>query len=187
MTLFDLVAGLILAASALAGLVRGFTREVTTIVAFILAAILSFAALRFTGPVFAQAIPIVWMADAAALLVGFVFAYIVLRLLGGALTRRIRDDHRLSGPDRVLGLIAGLARGLIVIGAFALVVNAAAAPDQPPAWIARARLYPLASDAGLAMSRLAPRRFGLAGWAGKPIKASYIDRRGPDADMGGGR
>ncbi len=162
MTLFDLVAGLILAASCIAGLVRGFTREVTTLAAFALAALATFLALRFTGPIFGQAIHIDWLANAAALLAGFIFVYVILRLLAGALTRRVRETPTLSGPDRFLGLAAGFVRGVVVIGAFALVVNAATPSERRPAWITRARLYPLANAVGGAMSRLAPKRFALA-------------------------
>jgi membrane protein required for colicin V production len=162
MTLFDLVAGLILAASCIAGLVRGFTREVTTLAAFALAALAAFLALRFTGPIFGQAIHIEWLANAAALLVGFIFVYVILRLMAGALTKRVRETASLSGPDRFLGLVAGLVRGVVVIGAFALVVNAATPSEPRPAWVMRAKLYPLANAVGGAMSRLAPKRFALA-------------------------
>ncbi len=55
-TLFDLGAGLILLVSGIVGFVRGATREVTTVVAFVLAAVLSVLALRFTGPIARHAI-----------------------------------------------------------------------------------------------------------------------------------
>ncbi len=162
MTLFDFVAGLVLAASGIAGLMRGFTREVTTLAAFALAALAAFLALRYTGPIFGQAIHIVWLADAAALLAGFVFVYVVLRLMAGALTRRVRENAGLSGPDRLLGLVAGLARGIVVVGAIALVINAATPTERRPSWIKQARLYPMASAVGRGLARLAPKRFDLA-------------------------
>ncbi|MHB8529530.1 MAG: CvpA family protein [Caulobacteraceae bacterium] len=186
MTLFDLVAGLILAVSGIAGLVRGFTREVTTVAAFILAAVIAFLGLRFTAPIVGQAIRIVWLAEAAALLIGFVFVYILFRLAAGALTRRVQQTAALSGPDRVLGLIAGLVRGLVVIGAFALVVNAATPVERRPAWITQAKLYPLADTVGGAMARLTPRRvaFGKHAPGGREV-GGYTDaeRRALDEEV----
>ncbi|HEV2365965.1 MAG TPA: CvpA family protein [Caulobacteraceae bacterium] len=158
-TLFDLVGGLVLAASALAGFARGATREVTTVAAFIIAALLAFLALRFTEPIFAEAIHIAWVAGAAALVSGFIFLYIILRLLAGALTRRVRDTPALSGPDRFLGLLIGLVRGLIVIGAFALVLDAATPVERRPDWVTRAKLYPAAHFVAGWMAKLAPKRW----------------------------
>ena len=51
MTLFDFIAILILAVSGIVGFVRGATREVMTVLAFILAVLISIFALRFTGPI----------------------------------------------------------------------------------------------------------------------------------------
>jgi membrane protein required for colicin V production len=161
MTLFDLIVGLALAASGLIGYVRGATREVTTVIALILAAMISVVGLRFTGPIAGHFIATPWMAHLAALLALFVAAYIVLRLIGGALTRGVQRTG-LSGLDRTLGLAIGLVRGLIVIGAFMLLIDAATPPERMPAWIIRARLYPLADASGALLRAFAPQGWKLA-------------------------
>ena len=157
MTLFDLGAGLVLLLSGLFGYLRGATREVTTVIAFVLATVAAVLALRFTGPIAQHAIHTVWMANTAAVLVVFIFAYIVLRLLGGALTKRVRQTAALSGLDRALGFAIGLVRGLVVIGAAALLIEAVTPAERRPAWITGAKLYPVASAAGGALKALAPR------------------------------
>jgi len=162
-TTFDYIAGFLLITSGLFGLVRGATREITTAVAFVVAAVFAIFALRLTGPVARLMIHTAWLANTAAILVGFILAYVVLRLIGGALVKSVRQTS-LSGLDRALGLGIGLARALVVLGAFVLLLNAATPPERMPAWILHARLYPLASAAGGALRALRRR-------ASKPHKA----------------
>ncbi|MGI9169184.1 MAG: CvpA family protein [Caulobacteraceae bacterium] len=161
MTLFDLLAGAVLAVSGLIGYARGATREVTTVIAFVLAAVIAVFALRFTGPLARHFIATAWMANAAAILILFVVAYVVLRWVGGQLTGGVRRTV-LSGPDRVLGFAIGVVRGLVVIGAVALLLTAATPPERMPAWVVRARLFPLATAAGGALRAFAPRGFKVA-------------------------
>jgi len=158
-TLFDLIAGLVLLASALVGLARGATREVTTVVAFVVAVLVAALGLRFVSPVVQQAIHIVWMANTVAVLLLFVFTYILLRLAGGAVSRRVQQTAGLSGLDRLFGLLIGLVRGLVVIGGFALLLNAATPPERRPDWLTKARLYPVAEMVGEGLRTLAPKNF----------------------------
>jgi membrane protein required for colicin V production len=161
MTLFDILAGLVLAVSGLVGFARGATREVTTVIAFVLAAVAAVFGLRFTGPVAQHFIATPWMANTAAILVLFIVVYIVLRLIGGRLTSGVRQTV-LSGFDRALGFVIGLVRGLVVIGVSALLINAATPPERMPAWITRAKLYPLANAAGGALRAFAPQGLKVA-------------------------
>lgn len=161
MTNFDYAAGFLLLVSGVVGLARGATREVATVVAFVLAAIISVAALRFSGPVAATAIHARWLANIAAILAVFIVAYLIFRLLGGALTRTVQQTG-LSGLDRVLGFAIGVVRGVVVLGAFALLLDAAMPPERMPLWISNARLYPLADAAGGALRAFAPQGMKVA-------------------------
>jgi len=161
LTQFDILAGLVLIVSGLIGLARGATREVTTVIAFVLAAIAAVFGLRFAGPPARHFIATPWIANTVAILIVFVIVYIVLRMIGGRLTHGVRQTV-LSGFDRALGFAIGLVRGLVVIGLFALLINAATPPEAMPAWITRAKLYPLANAAGGALRAFAPQGFKVA-------------------------
>jgi membrane protein required for colicin V production len=156
MTLFDGIAGSILVISALFGLARGATREVTTLLALILSLFIAAFAARFVAPLLAHMIHISWMAHAVAMLLIFVASYAVLRTLGGLLTSGVRKAG-LSGMDRVLGLGVGLGRGLLVMGLMGLLIAAAIPTQRLPGWISRAKLYPLAQSAGAVLRAAAPR------------------------------
>lgn len=161
MTAFDYAAGLLLLVSGLFGFARGATHEVTTVVALVAAAILSVAALRFTAPLALHAIHTPWLAKAAAVLLVFILVYAVLRLIGGALTRGVKQTS-LSGLDRLLGFGVGLVRAVVALGGFILLIDAATPPERMPAWITGARLYPLASAAGGALRTFAPQGLKVA-------------------------
>lgn len=161
MTAFDYAAGVLLLVSGLFGFARGATHEITTVVALVVAAILAVAALRFTAPLALHAIHTPWLAKAAAVLLTFILVYAVLRLIGGALTRGVKQTS-LSGLDRLLGFGVGLVRALVALGGFILLIDAATPPERMPAWITGARLYPLASAAGDALRTFAPQTLKVA-------------------------
>jgi membrane protein required for colicin V production len=174
-TVFDYAAGGLLLVSGLFGFARGATHEITTVVALVLASIVAVAAERYTGPIALHMIHTPWMAKAAALLVTFILVYIALRMIGGALTRSVRQTS-LSGLDRVLGLGVGLVRALVALGGFMLVIDAAMPPERMPAWITDAKLYPLTSAAGGALRTFAPQGLKVA----HDVAPALADRAGAD-------
>lgn len=161
MTAFDWAAGGLLTVSALVGLARGATREVTGLMALFLAAAIALASVRFAGPLFDHLIHPAWIARPAGMAAVFLIAYVILRLVGAALTRGVRGVG-LSGLDRVLGLAVGLVRGLAALGVFALVLGALVPAEHTPGWIGRSHLYPLARGAGDALRAAAPLALGHA-------------------------
>lgn len=161
MTLFDFFTIGVLLTSGVVGLVRGATREVTTVIALLLAAVLSVFSLRFTDPIARTLVHTGWMADTAAVLAVFILSYIALRLLGGMATRSVRATP-LSGLDRLLGFGIGVVRGLVAVGAVTLLITAATPTDRVPGWMTRARTYPLADAAGRGLKTFAPKGLKLA-------------------------
>lgn len=161
MTGFDFFAGAILLVSGLIGFWRGATREVTTVIAFIAAVVGSIFALRISGPIARHFIHTAWLANVAAVLAVFVLIYIVVRLVGGRLTRGVRQTG-LSSLDRALGFAIGLARGVVMVGIVVLLIRAATPPERVPGWFTHARIYPVANAAGAALRVLAPKGVAMA-------------------------
>lgn len=187
LTLFDYGALLVLVGSGLLGLLRGFTREVTTVVAFVLAAVVALFGLRFTAPFARHVIHTPWMANTAAVLVLFVLAYIVLRLIGGVVTRQVRDTAGLSGLDRILGFGVGVVRALVVLGAFSLLITAATPAERMPKWITAARLWPMSETTGKMLRMFAPEGLKMAHTVAPAVedavKGGAAGDRGYDEDQ----
>src|SRR5258708_38849854 len=108
LTGFDFVAGAILLLSGLVGFARGATREVVTVTAFVAAAVGSIALLRFSGPLAHHFIHTAWLAHVAALIVGFIIIYVIVRLIGGPVNPWPRPNTP-SAPHLALGVSRCLA------------------------------------------------------------------------------
>jgi membrane protein required for colicin V production len=162
-TKFDYILLGLLLISAIVGFARGAAREVAAMVALLGAAAAAVFALRPATPLFAHVIHPHWLAGAAAAVVVFGLVYMALRLAGAALARRIDGTDVLGALDRTIGLLIGVARGLVVLGALYLMFNAATPPELQPKWITGARTWPLASDMGRFLQALAPKGLDVAG------------------------
>ena len=156
MTVFDLIALIILAASTAIGFVRGGAREMVTVVAFILAVVIAIVGLRISGPIARHAIHIGFLANAVAILVVFAIAYALLRLAGRRLTRQIPGADAGSRLDRGLGALFGLVRGVVALGVLSLLFIVATPPERTPLWVKHAALYPLSRAAGHVLLALGP-------------------------------
>ena len=163
MTLFDFIAILIILVSCVVGFIRGAAREVISIIALVVAVALAVLSLHFSGPIARHAIHPNVLANSVAILVVFILAYILLKVLGSGLARRVQNTEALGGVDRVVGGVFGLLRALVVLGVFYLAFNAATPAERVPHWIKDARLYPLAAASDHVLMALEPEGSAIAG------------------------
>ena len=163
MTLFDIIALLILSVSTLVGFARGALREVSTVVAFVIAVAMAIFSLPYTGPMARAAVHPSWAANTVAVLIMFLAVYILVRVLASALTRGVHSTQTLGTVDRAVGAGFGLIRGLVVLGVFNLAFNLAPPPSGVPAWVGQAKLYPLSAQCARTLLALAPKGSALAG------------------------
>jgi membrane protein required for colicin V production len=103
-----------------------------------------------------------WMGTAVGLLVVFGVTYMALRLIGAGVARRVQDTDLLGALDRTVGLLIGLIRGLVVLGALNLMFNAATPKDLQPRWIVGSTTWPLAQNMGRLLTSLAPQGLDIA-------------------------
>jgi membrane protein required for colicin V production len=163
LTLFDVIALMILAVSVLVGVARGALREVTTVVALAIAVAAAIAALPFTGPISRAAVKPTWAGNAVAMLVVFLAIYILVRVIAAAMTRGVHSTRTLGSVDRLAGAGFGLLRGFVFLGLFNLAFNLVPPPSGVPGWVGQAKLYPLSTQCARALAALAPKGSALAG------------------------
>jgi membrane protein required for colicin V production len=184
LTLFDVVAGLVLLVSALVGLSRGFVREVVSLFAFSLASALAVFLLPLTAPVARHTIHPGWAANAAAVIVIFVIAYVALRVLGSTLSAFLKRQSTLGALDRGVGLGFGLARALILLGVFYLVFSAVPS-GLAPRWVITSRLYPLSRACGQTIASVAPGGLRAMGGFSQVLKKRAAQGVSPDSAANG--
>jgi membrane protein required for colicin V production len=161
-TKFDYIVLGLLLISALVGFARGAAREVVAVAALLGGAATAIFGLHFATPIADRLIHSHWFALAAALLLLFLAGYIAVRLIGAALVRHVHGTNVLGALDRTAGLLIGLVRGLVVLGALKLMFVAATPVDLQPSWITQSHTWPLAANMGRMLESLAPKGLNVA-------------------------
>jgi membrane protein required for colicin V production len=156
MTGFDVIAILVILASAAAGWVRGGTREIITLLSFVLAAFVALVALPLTAPLGRALIDPDWLGTIVAAIAGFLLIYFGIRIFGSALSRRAQAHPQLGGVDRFIGVFVGAARALVLLGAVHLVIVAAMPGEKTPRWLGESAVHPLTEGAARAIQIVLP-------------------------------
>lgn len=156
MTAYDVLALILILASAAAGWVRGGVREVITLLSFILAAFVALIALPLTAPIGRALVNPDWAGSIAAVVFGFLAVYWGIRIFGSQLSKRAQAHPHLGGVDRFFGIFVGAARSLVLIGAIHLVVVAAMPGEKTPRWLTEAALYKVSASAARAIQFVLP-------------------------------
>jgi membrane protein required for colicin V production len=158
LTLFDvIVIGVVLVSSALA-LLRGFTNEVLSIIAWVVGALAALWLFPYLTPVLRGVISPEWLAAAIAAVGIFIVAYVIVAAFTSRWSDSLMDIHERAGLlDRTLGFIFGLARGLLIVTvAYLFFAWLVPNPDDQPDWIRNAKTRPLVEDTAALLFSLAP-------------------------------
>lgn len=125
--------------SALAGLIRGFLKEVCSLVSWVLAVWLAWKFAPSLAPKLGGTLkdPVYGIWAARAIL--FIGVLVAGAVLGAVLNYFVRLSI-FSGTDRLLGFVLGLARGLVILGVAVILAQAAKMDDE--AWWQKSRLVP---------------------------------------------
>ena len=156
MTGFDVIAILVILASAAAGWVRGGTREVITLLSFVLAAFIALVALPLTAPLGRALVDPGWAGTIAAAVASFLLIYFGIRIFGSILSKRAQAHPQLGGIDRIVGIFVGAARSLVLLGAIHLVIVAAMPGERTPRWLSEAALRPVTAGAARVIQIVLP-------------------------------
>jgi membrane protein required for colicin V production len=156
MNWLDFVLALILIASGVAGLRRGFSRQIIGLISGVLALLLG---IWFYGTVGYYLLPYAssrTLANAG----GFAVVFCGVLLLGALVSYvagRFLAVTGLSVFDHLLGAGFGLLRGLVFAIAIIMGVMAFSRGEKPPEAIVQSRLAPYVVDAARAVVSMAPR------------------------------
>ncbi len=149
--LLDGVLVVIMLISAILAMIRGFSREVLSIVSWVAAAVAAATFYKILSPTIVSSIPSLadknpLIADAIAAVAIFLLVLVIVSYL----TMRIADfiiDSRIGVLDRTLGFIFGAARGallvIITLMGFLWLAN-----ENEPEWVAQAKSKPMLVSIG---------------------------------------
>ncbi|MBC7779851.1 MAG: CvpA family protein [Proteobacteria bacterium] len=130
MTWFDYTVLIIVGASALVAVIRGFVREILSLASWVIAFVAASALAGTVAPLLPSAIPNDALAMLAAFLLVFGGTLLAMSVIALAITEFIKGVG-LGFVDRVLGLMFGLARGLLVVTITVLLAGLTRLPENP--------------------------------------------------------
>ena len=180
MTVFDLIALLVVGWSAFSGFRRGAVAELLGLFAVAISAFATIALLPAVAPMVRHMLHAGWLSAVIAAILVFVVVFLFLRLLAATITGSLNQSF-LGGANRLAGLLFGVLRGVVFLGLFALVFNRGTPDRLKPSWITDAVAYPAVSAAGRALQTVAPKRFDwVGGFGGALSNAVSEESRRPD-------
>ena len=154
-TLLDIILLVVMLISGLLAMIRGFMREVLSIAAWIIAALVTLYA-------FPRALPLAKEYFASTMVatgVTVAALFLVTLLVVSVITVRISDlvlDSRIGALDRTLGFLFGLGRGLIIV-VVAFLFFAWLVPERSqPDWVRSAKSKLVLQGTGQWLESLLP-------------------------------
>lgn len=185
---FDIIVLCILVVSAGIGFLQGATREMVSVMSFLIAAVAAIWGLRVTGPIGRAMIDPDWAGTVAAVVVTFIVVFAALRLLGAGFVRGIQQAPVLGLLDRTIGLGFGLVRAFVFLGACNLAFSAATPENLQPKWLESATFYPMTTMAADMLRAFAPKGLDMAGKLtpaiGEAVREGSENPRGDSRDNG---
>ena len=153
-SVLDLIVLGVVIISALLAAVRGFTREVLAIVAWVSAAAAAWFLHPLVLPVARQYLTNPTVALVAAIGAIFVLTLIVVSIITVKLSDAILDS-RIGALDRTLGFVFGAARGVLIC-VIGWVFLAWLVQGKMPEWASSARSRPLLENTGNSIIAMLP-------------------------------
>jgi membrane protein required for colicin V production len=135
----------VVAASSITGLVRGLLREAISVITWVLAVWLAWQFAAELAPHLGGALRDAAVGTWAARAIIFLVVLLAGAALGSIVTHFVRLSL-FSGVDRLLGLLFGLLRGIVVLGLLAILSHAVRLHEE--AWYRESTLVPYAEQSG---------------------------------------
>jgi membrane protein required for colicin V production len=182
-TLLDIVLIAVMLVSGFLAMVRGFMREVLSIIAWVLAAAAAlFAALKLSGAAksYFSNLP-----ESAVVLGVAVVAFLLTLIIVSVITVRISDavlDSRVGALDRTLGFLFGLGRGFLIIVIAFTFFNWFVTDRAQPDWLRLAKSRVVLDSAGDWLKGLLPDNMDT--YLSKWLRGHSKGHEGEPADTG---
>ena len=122
MGLLDISIIVLILISVLVGLLRGFTKELMSIAAWVISIYLAFNFYSYAAVYLSQYINNELFSNIAGGALIFVVSLFLLSLVGYLVSKAVAATG-IKGTDRVLGAVLGVVRGVLIVGFFIVVAS----------------------------------------------------------------
>jgi len=153
LTMLDYAVAVIFFISLLIGVIRGFIREIMSLLSWGLAIWTGFHFSQQFAHYFTSVITSPQLQQMAAGAVIFILVLVVMSFLS-YLLNKLFSAGKISGPDRTLGALFGIARAGVIIAAAGFLVQSMGFTTEP--WWQLSRSAPYITQAADALGQLLP-------------------------------
>ncbi len=151
----DVVFLIIVGISALVGIVRGMTKEVLSIVGWVLAAAALYFLVPIVDPIMQQYIASKMLCSIVSGIAILIVFCIVWLLTADRLAAVVRSS-KLSAVDRILGFVFGAARGAIIVILIAVMITALIPEQSKEGVFAQSQYFKLANNTAEPLKAMIP-------------------------------
>lgn len=159
MNAVDIIVIVVLLASGMFALMRGFVHEVLAMTAWAGAGLIAVHGLPRIRPLVQQHIHSTFAADLAGGGALFLGTLLVLSVLTHAVSKRVRNSA-LNSVDRSLGFIFGVARGAVLVSLAYMLGSWLLGSEQPPEWLNTAKTRPMMVAGSGLIQKVLPEEYG---------------------------
>lgn len=157
-TLLDGILLAIMLVSAILAMIRGFSREVLSIVSWVTAAAAGFYLYNQFTPSVQKYLPSIASDPIVANIIAAAGVFIITLIVVSVITMKIADfiiDSRIGALDRTLGFVFGAMRGMLLMTVALMFFNWLV-PDEQPQWIGQAKSKPMLETIGQRIIAMLP-------------------------------
>ena len=158
LTIFDMIVLVVVAISLVVAFMRGFVSEILSLFAWGGAIFATLYGLPLLRPYVRAHIKPDALADTALVLALAIVSLIIFKLAASYIGDKVRQS-RIGALDRMLGLLFGLFRGLLVVCIAYMVISWIIPRDKQPDWIGQARTRSLVEYGSSFLRSLLPAEF----------------------------
>lgn len=142
--------------STLISLMRGFIAEAISLLTWILAVVVAFQYSSKLSVIFAKIIH----TPSVRMMISFIILFIIILILGAIVNHFFAVFLRstgLSGTNRVLGMVFGFARGVLLIAIFMLLAEFTSMTKEP--WWSQSQFIPYFQNISTWLQQFIPTQF----------------------------
>ena len=158
LTLFDIIVLVVVAISLVVAFMRGFVSEVLSLFAWGGAVFATLYGVPLLRPFAHKHIKPDALADTLLVLALAIVSLVVFKIAASFIGDRVRQS-RIGALDRMLGVLFGLFRGLLVVCVAYILMSWIIPPHKQPDWIAHARTRSLVEYGSNFLRSLLPAEF----------------------------
>ncbi|EJF78358.1 CvpA family protein [Bartonella birtlesii] len=159
-TVLDGIVVAVILLSAFLAMLRGFSREVFSLISWAIAAVATLFLFKPVLPFFEQYLS----NKTIALITTLVTIFIIVLIITSIITMKISDfiiDSRIGILDRTIGFIFGALRGLFIMVIGMLLLNALIKPENQANWLKNAKTKPILDSLGQKVWEKLPKNFDI--------------------------